>query len=447
MRKAFAILIFTILLLMLKPHAVSAEQRPLEIISVTSSSFTPCDEPLLVDITVTHDVNMIPTVTVYYTYFLNERAVGWRISPAQLTSASFGASAFTATVPNEAYHESLPLNTRIIFYVEARDGLGNIALTCNEKDRWNAGAVEGKYTFALIDPYRPTIRNVTRETPSPTSRDSVVILANVTDRGAGIDKALLIFSIDGGKTWNSVLMNFSRGIYKAEIPAQEKGTRVSYYVEAYDKAGNIARSLLNEYQVSASLEEIQQQGLKELQFLALPILGATAVVLALAIFFHKRIEKKYVEKIGAVECRHPNAMTLSFIGTIAIIGALCIQLMKSYTFLAFMLALATAVFWSLADPRVNSLVPIRRIRIFDENPPATFIAGGYMLLLMGALGLFSKYLLDKYILGVPNYSVLYNLAIDIARYALVLLAAGILLQIAWPWLKEIEISVEAISAD
>jgi len=451
MKRSLALIIFVLTVIVLKIPMVDSESS-LRIVSVTSATSAPCDEPLKVDITVAHDANLVPIVTVYYTYLLNQTPVGWRISSAQITSIGPMVSVYTAAVPNPAYHEYLPLNAEIVFYVEAKDELGNMALTCNISERWNAKALEGKYTFILIDPYRPVIHNVSRVILNPTSSDLVEIDVNASDRGAGVDRVFLLYSIDGGVSWNSNRMvSFTENLYSTRVPAQRKDTKVLYYIEAYDKAGNLATSLLNEYQVMPSYGELTQETWQRLMLLALPIVGATVVILiALELALRRRTREPSFEKPSIGECKHPNAMTLSFLGMSIAIGALSLQVLEFYTLLALALIFMVVAFWILADPRLNFLIPvarIRKVRVFDENPAAIFIAAGYMLLPVGVLGLLAKFLVDTRILGVWEYPVYYSLAITIAEYVLGLLGVGILLQIAWPRLKEMEISVELIPAE
>jgi len=201
-----------------------------------------------------------------------------------------------------------------------------------------------------------------------------------------------------------------------------------------------------------SYGELTQETLQRLLLLALPIVGVTIIVLiALALALRRRrMREPSFEKPSVGQCKHPNAMTLSFLGMSIAIGALSLQVLEFHTLLALALIFMVVAFWILADPRLNFLIPverIRKVRVFDENPAAIFIAAGYMLLPVGVLGLLAKFLVDTRILGVWEYAVYYSLAITIAEYVLGLLGMGILLQIAWPRLKEMEISVELIPAE
>jgi len=251
---------------------VSAQSRNLKIVSVLSASSTPYDKPLRVDIVVAHSATALPSVAVYYVPLLNGTILAgqWRVFAAQLaySAAGFNTSVFSVMVPSPVYQDSLPWNTKIVFYAEARDTFGNSALSCREKDRWNPYAQDDKYTFVLKDPYPPEIGAIEQYPKAPTSEDLVSISARVSEApmGSGVDKVSLIYSLSDGKTWTRVAMpNFEKDVYEANIPAQKTGSRVVYYMEAYDNAGNKRKSAQMSYQVLPSPEELRQEQSKQWQ--------------------------------------------------------------------------------------------------------------------------------------------------------------------------------------
>lgn len=81
----------------------------------------------------------------------------------------------------------------------------------------------------------------------------MVISANVTDIGSGVRNVTLLYSVDAGKTWNEIPMLLNADRYEASIPSQSEEIRVEYYIETYDKVGNIAMSNTLSYSISRSM--------------------------------------------------------------------------------------------------------------------------------------------------------------------------------------------------
>jgi hypothetical protein len=92
----------------------------------------------------------------------------------------------------------------------------------------------------IVDNTAPTITNVSQNPPKENVQptDTVEVNATVTDALAGIESVTLLYSTDGGTTWNSVAMQQSGQIYSGAIPEFPYSTVVQYYIEAVDKAGN-----------------------------------------------------------------------------------------------------------------------------------------------------------------------------------------------------------------
>ena len=102
----------------------------------------------------------------------------------------------------------------------------------------------------VVDNTAPVVESVSHAPEEPVEDEEVVVEANITDATSGVVKALLWYRVDGG-TWVSVEMTYSNGVWKAAIPGQEAGSKVEYYVEAYDRAGNTAKSDILSYEVRA----------------------------------------------------------------------------------------------------------------------------------------------------------------------------------------------------
>jgi len=82
----------------------------------------------------------------------------------------------------------------------------------------------------------------------PEAGENVTVFVEVSDAKSGVERVLLWYRVSGGM-WTSVEMTLEGGVWKAVIPGQAAGATVEYYVEAYDKAGNVAKSATASYTV------------------------------------------------------------------------------------------------------------------------------------------------------------------------------------------------------
>jgi len=128
--------------------------------------------------------------------------------------------------------------------VRAADNLGSIAETSD-------------VGFSLaIDNEPPTISNVAMSPISPAMGDVVRITATIEDAIAGVQGAVLVYSTNGGSSWERVVMisPIPPGIsYEGTIPAQGPMANVQFYIEASDALGNAASSTIQEYAVAIPL--------------------------------------------------------------------------------------------------------------------------------------------------------------------------------------------------
>ncbi|RLF01226.1 MAG: hypothetical protein DRJ59_06525, partial [Thermoprotei archaeon] len=112
-----------------------------------------------------------------------------------------------------------------------------------------------------VDTEGPKITDVSRAPEKPTTKDSVKIVANVTDP-SGIGQVILSYSTDK-KTWHNVTMklNAKTGLYEAVIPACKTATTVYYKIYASDTVGNWAESETYSYTVSTPPTEVPTRDL------------------------------------------------------------------------------------------------------------------------------------------------------------------------------------------
>lgn len=128
-------------------------------------------------------------------------------------------------------------------------------------------------TSVHADTVAPLIENVTHSPKYPMDRDRVIITVTVTDNGSGIEKVILIcyeHLVYGwyGQNWGwgkyewswlawdvktdkqtITMTRANNSVYKAELLELPYMTKVSYQVYAYDNAGNVAVSDVQEYYV------------------------------------------------------------------------------------------------------------------------------------------------------------------------------------------------------
>jgi len=430
---------------------VSWAQTPeIRIVSIVSGKSSPYDQPLRVRIVVAQELNVSarspPIVAVFYVPLLNGTDLigGWRVAEAKLDYSwtGFGISVFTTEVPNPIYHESLPYGTKIVLYAEARDGLGNYTLSCRENYRWDPYAQEDKLVVLLEDPYPPKIGDLRHSPDAPTSDDSVFVTASVSDGlGSGVRRAELFYSLDGARTWITVAMSrVEKNVFGAGIPAQKRGLKVTYYVRAWDNAGNDEKSSQVKYEVLGSREEINQEQTRPWVMWLI----ASGVVFVIAAAIVLRYRRRLVEIVrGVARTRvRDKALTLTIALSLLLVARACYWLyLWGYKWLALITLLAVFEFLGVVHPRLRSVLvdaivkPASEIfplivkhltRTIEENPPTLFVATCYVVGFVGAVIVVGLYLVGLFTAGTA-----YDMANFFATYAFFLLVAGTLGQLVW----------------
>ncbi len=94
----------------------------------------------------------------------------------------------------------------------------------------------------ISDTTAPTIGPPIITPASPGPDDKVTVWVNVTDTGSGVKNASVTYTTDGWKTNATVLGVYNITSYRAtvQLPAQQYGGHVGYYIAAFDNAGNKA---------------------------------------------------------------------------------------------------------------------------------------------------------------------------------------------------------------
>jgi len=414
------------------------ETQALTISEVEYAPTTPYDGAAQVKVYITHNESSTPFVTGYYIILLNGTLPygGWRVGQTALIwSGPPGLSVFNVSIPNPVYDKATPYESKVIFYIEARSLEGEVALSCREESRWDFTVTEDKESLTVTDPYPPIIANPTAEPDQATSTDKVMISLNATDGNtkdniysSDIEAVTIHYTVDGGRSWSESRAETLDGLtYIGEIPPKARGTEVTYYVEASDRAGNIAKASRQSYVVLPSVEELKIE-----RDFSLSVGGLVAVCLAsTVIIFRRRI----------LEMRD-KALTLALTLSVGLVGWGSWSLFNlGHRWPAVLLFLAAVEFWGIVDPRIRSilynsiLIPSLQLtrsvaeylqKTFQENPPTVFVAAAYVVGFVGAVIVGGMYLTRLY-----SAALAYRMANIFATYVFFLLAAGVLGQLAW----------------
>jgi hypothetical protein len=154
----------------------------------------------------------------------------------------------------------------------------------------------------------------------------------------------------------------------------------------------------------------------------------------------RKIREMYGEKAGAEKCTHPKAMALFMIVIVSASFFLYSEMAKAgSTFLGLVCVASLLGVSILVEPHLNVFLPFRRIRAFDKNPALLLIFSCILILVISIAGLLGSPLL----IGESDFP---NISI-ILRYAMTLLILGIVFQLAWPYLKNMDLSIEVTPAE
>ena len=107
-----------------------------------------------------------------------------------------------------------------------------------------------------------------------------------TDTRSGVEKVILSYSFDGGKTWVNLTATAKSGdVYEAVVPGQTAGTTVQFKIIAIDEAGNIAVSQTYSYEVVSKVALPSALGAS---WTLIGGIGAAAVIVAVLIVARRR---------------------------------------------------------------------------------------------------------------------------------------------------------------
>ncbi len=188
---------------------------PPEIVSVTRSPETP-----------NYDQSVKLTAEVEKGYAdIDSVILSYQIGSASWVDVAMNLEDgfYVADIPAQPY------NTAVNYKVYASDTVGN-------------SDVSELLSYIVGDFVPPTISNVAHVPNSPYPSEIVTVSAKVTEPAdaSGVKNVLLWYTEAG--TWTFTDMTLQDGVWIADIPGQNGGLGVKFFVEAFDNAGNNAET-------------------------------------------------------------------------------------------------------------------------------------------------------------------------------------------------------------
>ena len=152
------------------------------------------------------------------------------------------------------------------------------------EDIYGNSRMSEEQSYMVVDREGPEIKNVSWEPQKPTSKDIVLVSANITDP-LGVKNAIL--SYYNGSIWINVTMyyNSETGLYEGQIPALPAGTVVVFKIYACDSLDNWSVSDEYSYTVTKKPEEFVNIGL------VISLMTILAVII-MVLFVTRKVRRK-----------------------------------------------------------------------------------------------------------------------------------------------------------
>jgi len=169
---------------------------------------------------------------------------------------------------------------------ECGDGAYTLTLTAFDK----AGNKAEKSITVTVDNTAPLVVGFSWTPSEPTENESVKVSAKIAEGGSGIKNVTLWFRLLGGE-WQKLPMNLEGENWTGTIPGYAKDAIITFYMECFDNAGNVARTIESHYVVKAAPSEggvpPRAEGFP-LYWLILIILALCVVFASTAYYIRKR---------------------------------------------------------------------------------------------------------------------------------------------------------------
>jgi len=175
--------------------------------------------------------------------------------------------AYTASIP------ALPYGTSVSYSVYAFDNAGNQAKS-------------SLHSYNVTDPYPPNIGVPSWSPVQPAAFEEITINVTATEpiNASGIFSVTLFYKNKTEDEWLSLPMTLKNGNYTVILSGQSD-TSVQFFIEAVDKAGNMAESPEQELTVSPPAAV-------PLAWILAVILAITAVIGGSAYYARKQQKKR-----------------------------------------------------------------------------------------------------------------------------------------------------------
>ncbi|MEA1996507.1 MAG: dockerin type I repeat-containing protein, partial [Gemmatimonadota bacterium] len=168
---------------------------------------------------------------------LGEVGLYWRVAGA---GAGWAKTVMEHEAPGDTFQAAIPgqaAGAIVEYYIQAADSHGNLSFAPEN-------APESFYSFGIIDRTAPELTLLTLPEDTLSTGDTVAVMVVKARDDSGWVGLRLIYSTDSGESWSDTLeMTGSDSLFSASFPdsADKDGRVYSYFVEARDSSGNLAR--------------------------------------------------------------------------------------------------------------------------------------------------------------------------------------------------------------
>jgi hypothetical protein len=434
-----AAMMVTASLLMIGSIAPNASAVGAAIISVDYPVTIPYNGTLSVKILVEHNSSYAPAVDLFYAIVENDRQLGgWRISRGEpVQSDSVGFTLFAATLPNHIYETSLPYNSTLVFYVEVRSPSGQtLVISTNETDRWNSNVRSDKFVVPVTDPYPPEIGLPTVE--MPYSNDLIMIRTTVLDDGSRVKNVTFHYGFNDNISLiaDTRVISGNNTFWTIITPrANAQKSRLIYYVVAIDNAGNLAETPTYFYDIAPPNPAAAS---RQNALILVGVIGIVIVASVLVLALHR---SRRTGVISETTFKRSALLDFSFFASLVTVSLLVFQLAQGGSLiLGLVILMGTVAMWGVLDPRVDTfplafVLPSAR-QTCAENPLSGIMFVGYFVIVIGTVASLANYLLEVY--GPLSA---YLTASTIIMNGAFLVVLSVVLQLAWPGLQRIRVSI------
>lgn len=170
---------------------------------------------------------------------------------------------------------AFPYGTLVQYKLNASDKIGN----------WKVTEI---FSYNVTDETPPNIGEAEWDPSSPSAGQRVVVRVSVSENesASGIQSVTLYYFLDGDlRGVKPVELQEKEGIWSGDIPGQDGGKVVGFFVRAYDEAGNVGETLYYSYVVAGNGTP---DGTLEMPFSILfAVVSVAAVSIGVIVYFKK----------------------------------------------------------------------------------------------------------------------------------------------------------------